>query len=444
MNILNLPGWEVTGHSETGSDYRIEAAYTVAPANCPHCAGLFDKLYRHGVREQHLRDLPAHGKRVTIALARKRYRCQDCGKTFLQPLPDVDERSQMTRRLADWVGEQSIGRTFVSVAGEVGLDEKTVRNLFNAYVERLDAETVFETPEYMGIDEVHLLGRPRCVFTNVKERTLIGVLEKRDKKTVTEYLRNLHCDFSVKVVTMDMWRPYLDAVRATLPNAAVVVDKFHVVRMATAAMEVIRKAQRAGLEPKVRRRLMHDRFILLRRPKDLEDEQRVTMAGWFEMFPKLAEAYRLKEAFYDLWTITKKEEAVDTYREWERSITDRELLTAFQPLLTAMHNWREEVFAYWDHRITNACTEALNGIAKLIERNGRGYSFKAMRAKMLFSKALQKQPTPKPRRSPAGGGTFAGSPAEGPIPTLGTDLDALLKELQQESGRPSGSNSRRR
>lgn len=62
----------------------------------------------------------------------------------------------------------------------------------------------------------------------------------------------------------------------------------------------------------------------------------------------------------------------------------------------------------------------------------------------LYRHGVREQPTPKPRRSPAGGGTFQGSPAEGPIPTLGTDLDALLKELQQESGRPSGSNSRRR
>lgn len=440
MNILNLPGWEVTGHSETGTDYRIEATYTVAPANCPHCNGLFDKLYRHGVREQHLRDLPAHGKRVTIALARKRYRCQECGKTFLQPLPDVDERSQMTRRLANWVGEQSIGRTFVSVAGEVGLDEKTVRNLFNEYIDRLEAEMVFETPEYMGIDEVHLLKKPRAVFTNLTERTLIGVLEKRDKKTVTEYLRNLHCDFSVKVVSMDMWRPYRDAVRATLPNAAVVVDKFHVVRMATAAMEVIRKAQRAGLEPKVRRRLMHDRFILLSRPHDLRDDQKATVESWFQQFPTLAEAYRLKEAFYRIYDSPDKATAIEAYGEWERSVKGVELTTAFRPLLTAMRNWQTEVFAYWEYPVTNAITETLNGIAKAIARNGRGYSFKAIRAKMLFTPTLHKLP-PTPRQSGKRGSLL---PAYiPPEPVLGTDVDALLVGLLEEAGRRERPTGRR-
>ena len=154
----------------------------------------------------------------------------------------VDVRSQMTRRLARYIEQQSVHRTFTSVAGDVGVDEKTVRNLFRAYVERLDAETVFETPERMGIDEVHLLKKPRCVLTNLTERTIFGVLEKRDKKTVTAHLKSLPERETVKVVTMDMWRPYLDAVGETMPQAAVVVDKFHVVRMA-------RSSQASGVGP---------------------------------------------------------------------------------------------------------------------------------------------------------------------------------------------------
>jgi DNA-directed RNA polymerase subunit RPC12/RpoP len=52
VNILNLPGWEVTGHTQTKTDYRIEAVYTPEPSACPECSTLFDRLYRHGKREQ--------------------------------------------------------------------------------------------------------------------------------------------------------------------------------------------------------------------------------------------------------------------------------------------------------------------------------------------------------------------------------------------------------
>lgn len=444
MNILHLAGWDVQVVDEEPGEYRVKATFARQPAGCPYCNTLFDQLYKHGTRPQVIADLPSHGRRVSIHLTRNRYRCRSCLKTFLQPLPDVDERSQMTRRLADWIGEQSIRRTFTSVAEEVGVDEKTVRNLFNAYIDRLDAETVRWTPTILGIDEVHLLGKPRCVLTNIEERTMLDVLEKRDKKTVIAYLKKLHCDTAVKVVTMDMWRPYYDAVKLTLPKAAIVIDKFHVVRMASQALERIRKSFRAGLESKERRRLMHDRFILLRRPKDLTEEQRATLAGWSLMFPKLADAYRLKEEFYSIWDIPKKEDAMRRYLDWRNGITDLEMIGAYQPLLTAMANWEEPIFAYWDHRFTNACTEALNGIAKLIERTGRGYSFKAMRAKMLYSRKLQKtESSQPPARSAHPEVKYVGCPLEGPSPIFGTDIDALLKDLEAEARRLERSTGRR-
>lgn len=439
MSIIGLPGWDVTGSKTNKDDYRLSATYDgggETPA-CPKCTTLFPKVYGHGSRVQFIMDMPVHGKRVGIDLTRKRYRCHNCEATFLQELPDVDERSQMTRRLVHYIEEQSIRRTFVSVADEVGVDEKTVRNLFSAYIERLDAEVKFDTPERMGMDEVHLLKKPRAVFTNLTESTIIAVLPERNKKTVLAHLKGMADREAVKVVTMDMWKPYADSVREAMPGATIVVDKFHVVRMASQAMEVVRKAQRGALEAKFRRKLMHDRFILLRRPKDLKDDQKATMEGWFQQFPKLKTAYELKEAFYCMYDIPAKADAQAAYTEWERSITDTELLTAFRPLLTAMANWRDHIFAYWDHKATNALTEALNGVAKSVERAGRGYSFDAIRAKMLYAKHLQK--TRRPKYGTTRVDRYI-DPDEVREPwldgfpdTYGTDIARLLESLEQEA-----------
>jgi transposase len=436
VNFLNLKNWEVRAIKESPNDYRVEATYEDQPGYCPRCHRMFAKLYRHGTREQLLMDLPSHGKRVGIVLTRFRYRCQECGQTFLQPLPDVDDHSQMTRRLVRYIEEQSVRRTFTSVAGDVGVDEKTVRNLFRAYVAGLDQKTIFETPDRMGIDEVHLLRKPRCVLTNLTQRTIFGVLPDRNKKTVIAHLKSLGKPETVRVVTMDMWRPYYDACKDVFPAAALIVDKFHVVRMANQSLEQIRKTLRAGLESKARRRLMHDRFVLLRRARDLDDKQRAVLAGWSQAFPLLATAYALKEAFYAIWDVPTKPAAIAAYDAWEKSVAGRELITAYRPLLTAMHNWREPIFAYWDHRATNALTEALNGIAKAVERAGRGYSFDAIRAKMLYSKVLQKQ-----ARRPKYGEESVGRSLESPDDATiwGTDLDALLRVLETEAGRLDGS-----
>lgn len=427
-NFLDLPDWEVDSVKQNAHDYRVEAHYTPLPDKCPHCAhSLFHKVYRHGTFEQEVMDLPARGKRVGITLKRVRLRCQDCNKTFPQPLPDVDERGTMTCRLVRYIEQQSLIKTFTSVADEVGVAEGTVRNLFRAHVAHLDDTTTFETPERLGIDEVFLLGKARGVFTNLTERTIVGVLPDRLKKNVNRHLRTL-TPATVKIVAIDMCRAYKDAVKEVLPNAALVVDKFHVVGMASVCLEAVRKSFREGLEAKDRRKLMHDRFVLLRRNKDLDDEQRATLESWKTTFPKLGAAYDIKEAFYDLWTAPNRFLAAEAFQAWEYGITDHDMLKAYQPLLTAWRNWEQEILAYFEHRETNAVTEALNGIARRIERDGRGYSFEVMRAKMLYGTRHQKRPPYNGEVCAGSGGVDLYAPDE-IGDTYGPDVDSLLKEL---------------
>jgi hypothetical protein len=79
-----------------------------------------------------------------------------------------------------------------------------------------------------------------------------------------------------------------------------------------------------------------------------------------------------------------KEEAEKQYSDWQTKIP-ADGLFAFRPLLTAMQNWRNEIFAYFDHQATNAYTESLNGLMKLANRMGRGYSFEVIRARILYA-----------------------------------------------------------
>jgi transposase len=248
----------------------------------------------------------------------------------------------------------------------------------------------FETPNWLGIDEIHII-KPRCVLTNIEERTVLEILPNRNKETVVGYLSHLPNRGRIEYVTMDMWKPYKDAVKTVLPKATIIVDKFHVVRMANQALETIRKQLRDGLSPKERRGLMHDRFILLKRHKELTEMDKITLDLWTKNHPSLGIAYELKESFFSLWDSDSR------YHVWKAMIP-KELQSAFEPLTKAMENWEAEIFAYFDHRVTNAYTESLNSLIRVINRLGRGYSFEVLRAKILFTEGLAKQRKPKYQR----------------------------------------------
>jgi len=392
-NILNLPDFKVQRVEEADHDYHVYAEVSNPPGVCTACGS--DRLIGHGRNEQVIRDLPTHGKRLAIYVDTRRWRCQSCGKTFMEALPAVNAKREMTDRLVKWIGQQSLKRTFASIADDTGLDEKTIRNIFRDYINALEAEFRFETPKWMGIDEIHLI-RPRCVISNIRNNTIIDMLPNRDKKTVVNCLYNLQGKSEVQYVAMDMWTPYRDAVRAVIPQAEIVVDKFHVVRMANDAMERVRKSLRESLTPKQRRGLMHDRFVLLKRERDLNDQERLLMDGWTKNYPALGEAYRLKEDFYGIYEAGTPEEAMRRYEAWYRAIST-EIRPYFHDLIRAFTNWQPFILNYFEHPVTNAYTESLNSLIRVMNRLGRGYSFEALRAKILFTEGAHKHKLSRPK-----------------------------------------------
>jgi transposase len=125
-DILDLPGWTVLAKRLDGTEYELEAEYAVQPTVCPKCGSL-GKPYKHGTKNTTYRDSPIRGKTTRILARVQRYRCRDCGETFLQPLAGVLANRLMTERCAEFIGEQCLVDTFVRIAEDVGCDDKTVR-----------------------------------------------------------------------------------------------------------------------------------------------------------------------------------------------------------------------------------------------------------------------------------------------------------------------------
>ncbi|WCK57653.1 ISL3 family transposase (plasmid) [Aneurinibacillus sp. Ricciae_BoGa-3] len=396
MDILNLSNIQVTKIQENEHDYAISAVRPTPPLFCPECG--FSDLKKFGKKQKLYMDLPIHAKRVGIFMEQQRFQCRSCQSTFREQYEDVmDERRFMTKRLVDFIEKQSLKRTFVSLSEELGVDEKTIRSIFREYVNRLEEQVRIETPQWLGIDEIHILSKARCVITNIEQRTLVDMLTNRNKETVIRYLHHLENKKRIRYVTMDMWNPYRDAVKEVLPQAKIIVDKFHVVRMANDCLETVRKQLRADLTQKQRRQLMHDRFVLLKRNHDLTEREILLLEVWSTQYPILQQVYDLKEGFYKVWDSESKTMAKVRLEEWKKGITS-ELKDAFLPLTKALKNWEDEIFAYFDHPITNAYTESLNSLIRVINRLGRGYSFEALRAKILLTEGVKKKTKPSYNR----------------------------------------------
>jgi transposase len=394
-NILNLPQYRVLRVEETDHDYHVTAVPVDVASLCPHCQS--DRLTSWGTREQVFKDLPMHGKRVGIHIDTRRWRCQSCGKTFSQALPALAEGRMMTARLAKRIGQQALNRTFTSLADETGVVEGTIRNIFRDYIDELEQTVRFETPKWMGIDKIHIINKPRCVVSNIQNNTIVDMLHNPNKVTVAKYLSKLPNRDKVQYVAMDMWTPYRDAVQIVIPDATIIIDKFHVLWMANDAMEKARKSLRAELTLKQKRGLMRDRFVLSKRERDLNDEERLNLDGWTKNYPALGEAYKLKEAFYAIYEESgSPEDALRRSEAWNQDVSP-EIRPHFADLIRAFQNWQPFILNYFEHPVTNAYTESLNNLIRMMNRLGRGYSFEALRAKILFTEGIHSRKQSRPK-----------------------------------------------
>lgn len=386
LDVLNLPGIRpVDLRSEHGV---ITIVAEVVGEGLPFCPACSKPLYRHGHRAIVFADTPLQMQPVRLEIDRPRYRCESCRKTLTTELPFLDEKRRTTRRLIDAIRRQCLTKTFHGLAEETGLAVNTVKNIALDLIAELEATVHFQTPVIMGIDEVNLAGGYRCIITNLATNSVFNMLKERTKASMRPFFRELPDRDRVEWVCTDMWRPFKDSFGPYLPNAHLVIDKFHVVKMASEALEVERKKYQATLDRNERLKVKKSiRWLTLKRPASLSEAERYALEVMREHIPVLAEAYDFKEAFYTIYDEPDKASARRAFETWENSLPSGRL-PAFHGLSRTVHNHYEDIFAYWDApvRITNAYTEGLNGLIKVANRMGRGYSYEIIRAKTLYAK----------------------------------------------------------
>lgn len=386
-----------------------ELLYVAVPADlkrphrCPHCG--FNNIVVKKTVTRQIRDLESNGYKTAILLYVYYYRCNKCGSVLS---PDYDCISgNLTKRLKERIQFDSFGMEFADVAKLYGVSAMTVGNLFRERASHYWSTYQLEMPKVLGIDEVHLKKHYYGVFVNVNKvkGDIIELSPGRSKEDIKKVLKSMSHPENLKMVTIDMWSPYRDAVKELFPKVAVVIDRFHVIKELQKGLERIRKKiskeiqeqrkternkhERVALQQK-RVSLKDNRFTLLTSMENLTPGQVKKRDALLHDYPQFTEPYLIKEAFRNIYeTAQSSKDALAKYEQWKEA---SERYPEFDDFKKTIENWKTEIFAYFDFTgdRTNAQTESLNAVIKERERAGRGLSYDVMRAKMIFRRETQK------------------------------------------------------
>lgn len=390
MYEIGLPEFKVIDRIiNQNNDY----VYTVEPKDavkwCPECGS--ERVVKHKKHTRQVRDLNEYEHRVGIIIQGHRYQCKDCGNTFGEDFDAIDKSERLTKRLKAAIQKECFEKTFKVIAEQYGISQPTVKRVFDEYIGEINASYKPYAPQVLGIDEVHLHKQYCGVFVDVTGQRVIEMTENRSKEIVKNFLMSLPDKEKITCVTMDMWRVYKCTVEEVLPNAVIVIDKFHVIKELNKALENLRRSLRKDMDKNARVSLKNMRFLLLTGFENLNQRQKTQLDAILDEYPQFDMPYTLKEMLRDIFTYAKtKEEAERVYSHWVR-LCKNNACDAFYDFIKMVDNWHTEIFNYFDHRYTNAQTESLNNVIREIDRAGRGYTFDVLRAKILFRGSIAKK-----------------------------------------------------
>lgn len=393
--MLDLQEFEVTDFKQNDNDMGFYVETRERPLTCPACGCYKPELVIYKSRTQTVRDINALGKRSALIIKRKYFECRECGGRFAEPLQSVGDGERLTKRLRFFIAVAAASVPFVDLENEYKISDTTIRKAFMDYAAAIPKIDDMETPKILGIDEICLVKdnyqrkQPWAIIANGEENTVMEMLPNRSKASVVRLFQSLKDPKNVEVVTMDMWSGYRSAVQETLPKAKVVIDKFHVVRMATDQMDYVRRRSGKLAPPGLKR----SKGVFLMREDKLSPKAIETRDAWFDVYPEMRTAYELKESFFRIYENTSRYHAERDFREWLRSIPSGTDYNGWRMLAKTVRRFEPEIFNYFDHPYTNAFVEGLNSVVRAISNEGKGYAFEVLRAKVLLS-AGRKRDTP--------------------------------------------------
>lgn len=396
--LFEFTGLKIEDYSTT-IDSNGEATVTfktrgeLSQRGCPMCGS--PNAYKHGYTTRNILDLSMFGMKTYLDVEIARYRCQNCGSSFQHDISEyADRNATISNRLREALARESAVTCFTQAAYKYGVSTTTAKESFGKWCERLDEkrQNLILAPEVLGVDEAHLAKKMRGVFVDIQKGTLLEMTQDRNKETVIKTIMAMDGYEKIKVITIDMCSIYKSAIKEIpeLDKVRIIIDRFHVIqllikRMVKARAEIVTNAGKPKLG---------DNSIYMRmNMEQLSDKQKEEMSSQFVVVPKLATLYGLKESFRTIYNCKIKDEALQKYSTWCDSIPADKEFNHLRLFKKTVDNWKDEIFNYFDYPITNATTEAVNGLIKKVNRAGNGYRFDVLRKKVQYGLSARYVPT---------------------------------------------------
>ena len=275
--------------------------------------------------DRRVRDLSSAGFRIILELEVRRVACRTCGAVKRERLDFLAVNPRFTKRFAFYVGRRCRQASIRDVAKELKLDWDTVKLLEMQYMRAQIERAGTPGPRAIDVDEISIRKghNYRIVVSDlVRKRPIWFGGDDRSEASMAQFYAWLGPEKTskIKLIVMDMWKPFRNVARDKAPQAAILFDKFHIMRHLGEALDKVRKAEYARLRGKDRRFVKGQKYTLLSHRDNLTLDGKRSLALLLAANKRLNTAYLLKEAFGQLWAYRREGWARRFFDNWCASL----------------------------------------------------------------------------------------------------------------------------
>ena len=377
--FLGLPGMKVTHFAiETQGTERylhLFCQHQHDVAICPRCSEAMAGGYDH--KDRCVRHLDMWGMRTLVHFPQRRFQCEICGAPFTEQLCWIDPKRRQTRAYEAYIYQRVQKTTRKHVALQDGLSESTVLDIFRKCAEQ-SISPHGGLVSVLGVDEISV-GKGHknyaLVLSDLEQRCVIAVLPDRQKDTLEKWLDDLTGQErqAIKVVSMDMWRPYHSAVRTKLPHAQIVADRFHVMKQLNHQIDLLRRSLQRNADETLAKALKGSRWVLLKRRSRLTADEEGQLRIILDACDELRTIYLLKEEFRTICDKIDDKVKAERFLQawiWKAVSTNSRYLLRF---VKTLRNWWHEFLNYFCDRVTQGFVEGINRAIRGIINRAFGF-----------------------------------------------------------------------
>ena len=333
---------------------------------CPHCGRKTAKIKDY--RTQIFKDSKIFGSETYVYLRKRRYLCTFCNKSFTENNPLIHRYQHFSSRFHKEIFKEFVSiQSFSSISKRFRVSVTSIMRWFDNVSYSLP-----KLPESIAIDEFRGNAggeKFQCNLSDPVSHKVIDILPNRTSEDLCKhFLKYTYKDRAkVKKVVMDLSTLFRSVVKTIFPEAKIIADKFHVIRVVINSLENVRKRIQRQFRAEKRKWFKRSRQLLLKPNYKLTPDDKIILNRILNSSPELEKAYMLKEEFYKIFRKDTRNAAKKELGDW-LLLAAKLSIPEFQHCITTFTSWRTEIANIIGETLSNGFIEGSNNKIKVLKR----------------------------------------------------------------------------